>query len=324
VLLRGRRSWQSSVPWLIGTAAIWLLAFLLASPIYLRPENVVAAWQEQTTMWEQIRGYQFMGRIYDTLPLWYWAIVLPIKFTIPVTIAWILQVIFLVRNWLKTETPAQILLLNHFPLLIFLARNWQSPTYAAVLIGPFFVLAGRAMVQLGQMLVDAWRARRWKWQGLLALLALLLVVVETGRVIAITHPDYLMTGYDFGDPVIGQFWGPAVFHCQGAGQAMEHISTQPEGSILSPEACTMMIGYYRIVYDLPEVTFESRFEKPEDVLDYRYVLLGYNVTYLRSPYPLFQDTVVLREGLDKYCEPSYTYGLRDRGLFWVYECRDKR
>lgn len=323
VLVVGRRRWRSVIPWLTGVAAIWLAAFLLASPIYLRPENVIAAWQEQMANWEQIRGFQFMGRVYEELPLWYWAVVLPLKFTLPVTLAWLFQIAHLIRRWARTTARERILLFNHFPLLVLLARNWQSPTYAAVLVGPIFVLAGRSLVQWGRAARRAWKTRRWSWQRLLALIALLLVVVETGRVIAITHPDYLMTGYDFGDPVIGQFWGPAVFHCQGAGQAMEYVAHQPEGPILTPNACTIMIGYYQIVYDLPEITFQSQMERPEDVLDYRYVLLGYNATYMRSPYPLFQDTAVLREGVNRYCESVYAYGLRNRDLFWVYECGDQ-
>jgi hypothetical protein len=214
-----------------------------------------------------------------------------------------------------------VLAFNLFPLAAFVARRWQSPTYATVLIVPVFVLAARSLVQLGKVTVWGWRAGGLRQAlGILAALVLLLVPIESTRVIAATHPDYLMTGYDLGDAVIGQFWGPAVFHCQGAGQALEYVSTQPPGDILAPEACTLPLAYYRIVHDLPEIDFRSDLERPEDVLDYRYVVVPYSAIYMTSPYPLRQQSAVLRQGVERYCAAIYTYGLPGRDLFWAYRC----
>jgi len=111
-----------------------------------------------------------------------------------------------------------------------------------------------------------------------------------------------------------------VYHCQGIGQALEFLSTQPTGSILAPEACTMPTAYYRIVNHLPEITFQSRLAQPEEVLEYDYVLMNYTATYMTAPYPLLQETQVLREGLDRYCTSIYTYQVGDQELVWVYEC----
>jgi 4-amino-4-deoxy-L-arabinose transferase-like glycosyltransferase len=321
VLIVGRRNWRQVLPWLLASGVLWLGFFLLSSPIYLHPENLLAAWQDQATHWEQIRGYQFMGRVYETLPLWYWGVVIPIKFTIPVALAVLFQVIWLLVRWRRVGPLPRVLLFNLFPLLIFMARRWQSPTYAAILIVPLFTLVARSLVQLGQVAVRFWRQGGLRRAvGALAALGIFLVPAESARVIATTHPDYLMTGYDFGDAVIGEFWGPAVFHCQGAGQALAYLSTQPPGDILAPESCVLPVAYYRIVHDLPEVTFESELEDPANVLAYRYVVLPYSVTYMTAPYPHRQETQVLRQGLDRYCTVIYAYGLPGRDLFWVYRC----
>lgn len=321
ILVVGRRAWRRILPWLLLSGVLWLAFFLLSSPIYLRPENLVAAWQDQATHWEQIRGYQFMGRIHDTLPIWYWGAVIPIKFTIPVALAILFQAIWLVVRWRHIGPLPRVLLFNLFPIAALMARSWQSPTYAAILVAPFFVLAARTLVQLGRVTARGWRrGGLHRALGILAALVLLLVPAESARVIAVTHPDYLMTGYDFGDPVIGQFWGPAVYHCQGVGEALEYVSTQPPGDILAPEACILPLAYYRIVHDLPEIAFRSDLEEPADVLDYRYVVVPYSATYMTSPYPLRQRSATLRQGAERYCTIVHTYSLPLRDLVWVYRC----
>ena len=321
IVVVGRRAWRQLIPWFLLTGLLWLVFFLLSSPIYLRPENLLAAWQDQVTHWEQIRGYQFMGRIYHTLPRWYWGAVLPIKFTIPVALAFLFQLVWLLARWRQIGPLPRVLVFNLFPILAFVARRWQSPTYATVLMVPIFVFAARSLVQLGRVAVRAWQGDgRRRVLGVLAALVLFLVPAESARVIAVTHPDYLMTGYDLGDPVIGQFWGPAVFHCQGAGQALAYVGTQPPGDILAPEACTLPLAYYAIVHDLPEIDFRSNLEHPEDVLDYRYVVVPYSTVYMTTPYPLRQQSATLRQGTERYCTATYTYGLPGRALFWVYRC----
>ena len=322
VAVRGRRAWRRLLPWLLLTGALWAGGFLLTSSIYLRWENVLAAWQDQQQHWQQVRGLHFLGRVYEMLPRWYWGIVIPIKFTIPFALALIFQTAWLLTR-LKSRRPLEkILLFNLYPLLALVARRWQSPTYAALLIGPFFALAGQTVSQL-IALVRERRSQIPQWATALALLALVLLVGENARVLAVTHPDYLMTGYDFGDAVIGEFWGPAVFHCQGAGQALAHIAEQPPGEILAPATCGIMMGYYRIVYDLPEITFQTKLERPEDVLNYRYVIYDYHTTYMTTPYPLKQESTALRQGAQEYCELIHTYALRERELFWIYECPDE-
>lgn len=321
VLIASRRAWRDNVFWVILAGLLWLTFFLLTSPIYLHPENIIAAWQDQRMHWEQIRGYQFLGKIYDTLPLWYWATVIPIKFTVPVSLAILFQVIWLCLQWRKVTLTQRLLLFHLFPLIILVFRNWQSPTYAVPLIGPFFALAAQSLAQLGGIAISAWKAPRSRWASALATLGLVWIIAENGRVLAVTHPDYLMTGYDFGDTVIGQFWGPAVYHCQGAGQALADLSARPAGSILAPQACTGPIAYYRNAYHLPEITFQSKLEQATDVQNYKYIILPYTVTYMVTPYPLFQDTQVLRDGLAHYCQVIYTYKLHNRELFWTYDCQ---
>jgi 4-amino-4-deoxy-L-arabinose transferase-like glycosyltransferase len=319
IALRGRRAWRSTLPWLVLTGLLWAGGFLLTSPIYLRWENVLAAWQDQQQHWQQVRGLHFLGRVYETLPRWYWAVVIPLKFTIPVALALCFQIGWLLARFKSRSPLEQLLLFNLYPLLFLVARRWQSPTYAALLVGPFFVLAGRSVRQL-IALVRGQPHQTPRWATALALLALVLLIGENVRVLAVTHPDYLMTGYDFGDAVIGEFWGPAVFHCQGAGQALEYLADQPPGDILAPATCGIMMGYYRIVYDLPEITFQTELARPENVLNYRYVIYDYHTTYMTTPYPLKQESAALRQGAQQYCDLIHTYQLRDRELFWIYEC----
>jgi 4-amino-4-deoxy-L-arabinose transferase-like glycosyltransferase len=321
VLIASQRAWRNNIRWVILAGVLWLTFFLLTSPIYLHPENIIAAWQDQLTNWEQIRGYQFMGKTYDILPLWYWAAVIPIKFSIPVTLAILFQLIWLCFHRRQITLPQSLLLFNLFPLIILTFRNWQSPTYAVPLIGPFFTLAAQSLTQLGKVLISAWKTPQSRWVSALAALGLMWMIAENGRILAITHPDYLMTGYDFGDNVIGQFWGPAVYHCQGAGQALADLSTHSSGSVLAPQACTGPIAYYQNTYHLPEITFQSQLEQAADVRNYKYVIIPYTVTYMVTPYPLFQDTKVLRDGLARYCQPIYSYKLGARELFWVYDCQ---
>jgi 4-amino-4-deoxy-L-arabinose transferase-like glycosyltransferase len=319
IAVRERRTWRRTFPWLLLTGALWASGFLLTSPIYLRWDNVLAAWQDQQQHWQQVRGLHFLGRVYETLPRWYWAVVIPLKFTIPFALALCFQFGWLLTR-LKSRRPLEkVLLFNLYPLAALIARRWQSPTYAVLLIGPFFVLAGRTVNQIITLLQGQHRQiPRWIKVG--ALLALLLLSGENARVLAVTHPDYLMTGYDFGDAVIGEFWGPAVFHCQGAAQTLEYLADQPPGEILAPTTCGIMMGYYRIVYDLPEITFQTKLERPEDVLNYRYVIYDYHTTYMTTPYPLKQESAALRKGARQYCDLIHAYQLRDRELFWIYEC----
>ncbi|MGC9400099.1 MAG: glycosyltransferase family 39 protein [Anaerolineae bacterium] len=319
VAVQEHRTWRYTFPWLLLTGLLWVGGFLLTSPIYLRWENVLAAWQDQQQHWQQIRGLHFLGRVYETLPRWYWAVVIPLKFTIPFALALWFQIGWLLARFKSRSTLEKLLLFNLYPLLFLVARRWQSPTYAVLLIGPFFALAGRSVHQLIALARDQHR-RIPRWAYALVLLALVLLVGENARVLAVTHPDYLMTGYDFGDAVIGEFWGPAVFHCQGAGQALKYLADQPPGEILAPATCGIMMGYYRIVYDLPEITFQTELERPEDVLNYRYVIYDYHTTYMTTPYPLKQESRALRQGAQQYCDLIHTYQLRDRELFWIYEC----
>ncbi len=321
VLITSGNAWKKNFGWILLTGMLWLVFFLLASPIYLSPHNIIAAWEDQAMHWEQIRGYQFLGNVYETLPIWYWATVVPIKFTIPVALAVLFQVIWLCSHWRKITAAQRLTIINLFPLLILSFRNWQSPTYTAILIGPFFILAGQTLVQLGQRFVDAYTQRKPLWKKLLIALSFLWLIMENARVLIITHPDYLMTGYDFGDKVIGQFWGPAVYHCQGIGRALAYLSTQQDGPILAPKACTGPIAYYSNIHNLSKITFKSKLKTPEAILNYRYVLLPYTVTYMFTPYPLLQNTEILRQGLNRYCTPIYTYRLQAKELFWVYDCQ---
>lgn len=319
ILIADRKGWRHNWVWVGLVGLMWLTFFLLSSPIYMRWDNLLAAWQDQKN-WEQIRGFHFMGKVYQVLPWWYWGIVIPIKFTIPFTIAAVFQIVRLLAHWRMSRPTQRLLLFNLFPLSVFVLRHWQSPTYATVLIGPLFALAAHTLVEVAQWARRTWHHGRLRWAALGAAIALLLVPAEYGRVIAVTHPDYLMTGYDFGSKFIGQFWGPAVYHCQGIGQALGFLKTQPPGKVLAPQACILPTSYYRIVYNLPEITFRSELTRPEDVLDYNYVLLNYTVTYMTAPYPLFQQTQVLREGLKRYCVPVYAYGVGTQELVWVYKC----
>lgn len=319
IFIADRKGRHRNWVWIVLAGLMWLIFFLFSSPIYLRWDNLLAAWQDQKN-WEQIRGFHFMGKVYQVLPWWYWGVVIPIKFTIPFTITAIFQIVRLLIHWRTSKPTQRLLLFNLFPLLIFVLRRWQSPTYATVLIGPLFALAAHTSVEIAQWARRTWRQGRLRWAALGAIIALMLVPAECGRVIAVTHPDYLMTGYDFGSNLIGQFWGPAVYHCQGIGQALKFLKTQSPGKILAPQACTLPTLYYRIVYDLPEITFRSELTRPEEVLEYNYVLLNYTVTYMTAPYPLFQQTQVLREGLKRYCAPVYVYKVGTQELVWVYKC----
>lgn len=202
-----------ALPVLLLFALAWALGLGCASPMYFaHPLAMAADVAARVTFWDSQRGFIWAGREVETVPVWYYPVVLAVKIAAPVLVA---SCAGLLLN-LGRHARAGVWVSCLWPLLPLSIKPWKSPFYIAAFLPLFYLLAADAL------------RRAWRWPGLgrrpwAGAVVLSCVFGSEAALLVRMHPDHLMVGIHYGDRFFGEFSGPAVSHGQWTGEALEYI-----------------------------------------------------------------------------------------------------
>jgi hypothetical protein len=296
-------------------AAAGAVGVAVASPMYLlHPLEAVASIREALGGWDDLRGYLWLGELRETLPPWYYLVVLAVKAN-PIVLALAGAGIVLAAR--ARATRAIFLAVCLWPIAYLSFKGWKNPFYVAAFVPLLCVLAAVAL--------DGLRA----WRGRAAAAALALALAVDGWTAWRVHPDYLMGGIQWSEALYGEFQGPAVSHGQWIGEALEFI--RADAGAVDPlvlmfrDAGEPQAAFYAAQAGLGRVDHSAWADpvaRPWALANARYAVRGQDAVRLHSP--LHRATVPLNAALVAAVRPPSpfrlvrTFGPAAFPMVWVF------
>lgn len=159
-------------------------------------------------------GYDHGTRLYlgsfVASPQWYFVpAVFVAKYGVLFLLVLVVAVSWAVRYRRRAPTIVWVSLATLAFVVPFALKSFQSAYYYIFTVAPCLVLAGWFLHQ----------SAPWK-RGLTAWMFLAATIVQAGQSFAVA-PDFLHAGAEYGAVFEGEFWGPAVNHCQGGPALLE-------------------------------------------------------------------------------------------------------
>ena len=217
-LLTRRESWAALAKQLACFVSLAALTAIVTNPTFLLgPTFVLSALAHAHNYDHGTRLY--LGELVTT-PQWYFvpAIFLA-KYGIPFLVFLLGSVALAVR--LRTQHALVWLSLVTLSFAaLFALKPFQSAYYYIFTVAPCLMLVAWLLNQ----------KHPWK-HGLAMWIFLAAVLLQTAQALALA-PDFLRAGAGYGTAFEGEFWGPAVNHCQGGPQLLGVVAAREPGARL--------------------------------------------------------------------------------------------
>lgn len=192
-------------------AAAWLGGLGLGSPMYIvSPIDAVVDIAQRISWWDSQLGHVWLGAEVQSIPAYYYVVVLVVKLSLPVLL---LIVLALCTNWTVAVRMCVICL---WPVVMLSFKGWKSPFYLMPFLPLLYVVASESIRRL------ALRRPIAKRTPTALTIVTVVVVIQVGTLLD-SHPHHLMTGIRYGQQFYGEFAGPAVSHGQWAREALKCV-----------------------------------------------------------------------------------------------------
>ncbi len=120
-------------------------------------------------------------------------------------------------------------------------------------------------------------------------------------------PNYLFYGAQYGSNFIGEFYGPAVLHCQdqnAINNVMKKLSSQGQNLLVLNKSCFQA--------HLPHTYF------PDYIVGTTYYAY---VDYVHAYHYTSEDVVDYKKFISRTCTPYYSYNFPlNTTVYWLYKC----
>jgi hypothetical protein len=275
--------------------------FLIASPIYLVPGY--AARTLESLPPDAPGDWDYMG--YGAVPPWWFPFAV---FAVKVTPWWTAALIFLIpAAWGRLKEPrvrlvssvvasTAVLLLMKSVLFGREVPHQQYPVYPLIYLAIAFSIS--EAYRLGSM-----RTLRMA----LALAVAAAILMQLTDLYAF-FPNLLFYGSQYGTRFVGEFWGPAVFQCQGLDSVKEVIAGLKGRIIAPPGSCLTYLRTSKRYVDFPP-------ENPEKEYPWAYTDLRYQI--MRPPYSGDYLSYLQKHNCSKRFVMDFPQGIE---AYAIYEC----
>lgn len=271
----------------------------IASPMYfIHPLAAVLYVRGSLAFWDGLRGFLWLGHVVDRIPPTYYLVVSVVKCGPALCVLIVSALAAYSASPRFGGSFRRFLALSCWPVLYLSFKGWKSPYYLSIFLPVAIILAASLLSKL-------FGSRPMARKMALKVVLLTLVYIEQIRAIIYIHPDYLMSGIEYGKIFYGEFQGPAVSHGQWIGEALKYIRERSGNEdpkvLISADPNTPQIRYYAMKYGLHRLAFDG------DVRDADYVVITEDAKRMRAP--LHPQNVEKHKPLIRFMESAKDYDL---------------
>jgi 4-amino-4-deoxy-L-arabinose transferase-like glycosyltransferase len=234
---RTKTEWANLAKDLLCFLSVMALAAIATNPTFLLGLDFVSDALSAAHGYDQ--GLRFYLGAFSDRPPWYFVpAVFLAKYGVPFLVFFAAAVLLVaVKLWRKERVPNAVRLSLVVVALsaLFAFKPFQSAYYYIFTVGPCLIVVAWFLRESEGFGARAGAAARWVF--------LAGVAWQAAQSFALA-PDFLQAGREWGADFQGEFWGPAVNHCQGGPLALAALST-PGARVYVLDDCLPILTFDR-------------------------------------------------------------------------------